>query len=151
MTTEANIHASSVQGVPQKEVQLLILENDRLDVMRIRKYLLARSAQIHCHSIAEGHQAMDFLQKREEFQSAPDPDIIILNVNLPQIDGYQIIDFIKLQPHLKNTPVIVVMPENLETAEPKKVRYLVNTKSIKEDLLGAMEAATMAVDQYLID
>jgi len=58
--------------------------------------------------LADGEEAIAFLQRAEGYSQAPRPDLIILDLNLPKVDGFQVLEAVKADPHLSNIPVVVV-------------------------------------------
>ncbi len=60
------------------------------------------------HVAEDGDEAMDFLYKRSKYSSAPSPEIILLDLNLPRKDGREVLAEIKQDPALRHIPVIVL-------------------------------------------
>ena len=60
------------------------------------------------HVAEDGEEAMDFLYKRGKYFSAPSPEIILLDLNLPRKDGREVLAEIKGDPSLRHIPVIVL-------------------------------------------
>jgi CheY-like chemotaxis protein len=56
----------------------------------------------------DGEEAMDFLHKRGKYLSAPSPDLILLDLNLPRKDGREVLAEIKGHPSLRQIPVIIL-------------------------------------------
>ncbi len=60
------------------------------------------------HVTEDGEEAMDFLYRRGKYSSAPSPEIILLDLNLPRKDGREVLAEIKQDPSLRHIPVIVL-------------------------------------------
>ena len=95
-------------------VQILLVEDNPGDV------LLTREAFREGHyfprlSVAEdGEEAMLFLRRQGKYQNAPRPDLVLLDLNLPRKDGRELLDEVKLDPELRQIPVIVLTSSEAE-------------------------------------
>lgn len=93
-------------------------ENDRIDVLLVEdnpgdiKLLTESMAEVEprveIHCVRDGVEAMAFLLKQAPFEAAPDPAIIMLDLNLPRKSGRAVLAEIKADPRLAMTPVIVL-------------------------------------------
>jgi CheY-like chemotaxis protein len=66
------------------------------------------------HVAEDGIQAMDFLYRRGAFASAPRPDLILLDLNLPRKNGREVLAEIKADPDLRSIPIVVLTTSNAE-------------------------------------
>ena len=62
----------------------------------------------------DGAEAMDFLHRRGSFASAPRPDIVFLDLNLPRKDGREVLAEMKQNPDLRRIPVVVLTTSDAE-------------------------------------
>jgi CheY-like chemotaxis protein len=62
--------------------------------------------RIHC--VSDGEAAIAFLKRTGEHSRAPRPDLILLDLNLPKLDGFEVLEEIKADPSLRNIPVVMV-------------------------------------------
>jgi chemotaxis family two-component system response regulator Rcp1 len=87
--------------------QVLLVEDNRGDAVLMR--MAFKQADLHTRvMIAEtAETALKILRREGEFENAPFPDIILLDVNLPQISGPQFLKTIKADPHLKLIPALI--------------------------------------------
>ena len=60
------------------------------------------------HVVKDGEEAMKFLRKEDEFSQAPRPELILLDLNLPTVDGFQVLKRMKSDNATKNMPVIIL-------------------------------------------
>jgi CheY-like chemotaxis protein len=92
----------------EKPIEILLVEDNPGDV-RLTKEAL-RDYKLHNNlSVAmDGMEALDFLNKRGDFAKSPTPDLILLDLNLPKIDGREVLKEIKSDKNLKKIPVIVL-------------------------------------------
>ena len=66
------------------------------------------------HVAEDGEEAMLFLNKEKPFTNSPTPDIILLDLNLPQKDGREVLEEIKTDDKLKRIPVVVLTTSKAE-------------------------------------
>mgnify|MGYP005846954019 CR=1 FL=1 len=87
---------------------ILVVEDNPDHVATIQKAFSENASNHRLLAIASGAEALDFLNRRGQYQDAPRPDLILLDLNLPGKDGREILAEIKSNPHLKRIPIIVL-------------------------------------------
>ena len=89
-------------------IQILMVE-DSLDDIEITTEALT-DAKVRCnlHAVRDGVQAMAYLRRQGEFEDAMRPDVIFLDLNMPRMDGRQVLEQIKSDPKLQKIPVVVL-------------------------------------------
>src|SRR5690349_1441196 len=92
-----------VQGI-----EILLVEDNPGDVYLTLEVLRLGAVLKHVSVAGDGQDAMNFLSRSREFQNAPRPDLIILDLNLPKLDGREVLGKIKADPNLKHIPVIIL-------------------------------------------
>ncbi len=91
-----------------KKFTILSIEDNKPDFILLEKALnKIQDISLDIINIDNGKNALDFLYKKGEYQSAPTPNIIILDINLPVINGKEILKTIKNDDCYKVIPVIV--------------------------------------------
>ncbi len=79
----------------------------------LMEQVLKESSFPHRFFLAEdGEEAMDFLGQKHKYSQRPCPDLIILDLNLPKRDGYEVLSDIKSDPDLKHIPVVILASES---------------------------------------
>lgn len=86
---------------------LLVVEDSPSQLDLITEALQHKSQDYYLHSVHNGEEALDFLYGRSNYTHAPRPDMIILDLNLPRINGWEMLSKIKADPRLKLIPVVV--------------------------------------------
>lgn len=92
------------------EIVILLVEDDPGHALLVRKNLQRGGVNNPLIHLSDGQQALDFLFCSGEYagQQLPHPLMILLDLNMPVIDGYQVLQKIKNDARTKNIPVVVL-------------------------------------------
>lgn len=104
-----------------------------------------------CNSINvvnDGVQALDFLYRRGEYTSAARPDIILLDLNLPRMDGQEVLSQIKADDKLKNIPVVVLTTSSSEEDILKSYALHANCYITKPVDLEQFTKVVMSIEEF---
>ncbi len=88
--------------------QLLIVEDDPGDVLLTREALSGAVNPVDVHVVGDGETAVDFLCREGDHSTAPRPDLVLLDLNLPRLGGREVLVRIKTDPGLRSIPVVVL-------------------------------------------
>ena len=88
--------------------QILLVEDNPVDVLVTRQALREWKIDYRLHVLKNGQEALDFLLRRGDYVEAERPDLLLLDLNLPQKSGKEVLADIKQNPDLSNIPVVVV-------------------------------------------
>lgn len=91
-----------------KITDILIVEDNPGDARLIKEVLDGNKIFTSLHIVKDGVEAMEFLRNEGKFGSAPKPDLIILDLNLPRKDGREVLSEIKSDPYLKQIPTVIM-------------------------------------------
>ena len=97
-----------------KPVEILLVEDNEGDVGLVEEVFEEAKIRNIIHVAEDGEEAMLFLNKETPFDDAPTPDIILLDLNLPQKDGREVLEEIKTDENLKRIPVVVLTTSKAE-------------------------------------
>jgi len=89
-------------------IEILLVEDNPADVELTREALDSAKVANRLHVVDDGAEAIDFLFRRGRFTDAPQPDIILLDLNLPNKDGRQVLSEIKADADLAQIPIVVL-------------------------------------------
>ena len=85
-------------------LQVLLVEDSTGDVRLTQEAFRDANRSIHLHVATDGVEAMAFLRREGAYDHAPRPDLILLNLNLPKMDGREVLVHIKKDASLKIIP-----------------------------------------------
>jgi len=89
-------------------VEILLVEDNSGDVELTVEALKEGKLGTHLNTVADGIEALAFLRREDPYQSAPRPDLILLDLNLPRKDGRETLADIKQDPELCDIPVVIL-------------------------------------------
>jgi CheY-like chemotaxis protein len=98
----------------EREIEVLLVEDDPGDVLMTREAFQDYKVHNQLHVVNDGEQAMAFLRQEGEFAERPRPDLVLLDLNLPRMDGRQVLQAIKSDPELSSIPVVVLTTSEAE-------------------------------------
>jgi chemotaxis family two-component system response regulator Rcp1 len=100
--------------VAPRPVEMLLVEDDPGDVRLLVEVM--RRSQFHVHlSVAQdGKEALAFLRREGSHADAPCPDLVLLDLNLPRMDGRELLAVMKSDPALKHLPVVILTTSERE-------------------------------------
>lgn len=91
-----------------RHIEILLVEDSPSDAnLTIKGFVNARIAN-NLHWVEDGETAMNYLWQQGEFVNSPRPDLILLDLNLPGMDGREVLAEIKSDPNLKLIPVVIL-------------------------------------------
>jgi len=89
-------------------IEILLVEDSPADILLTREAFQHNKIVNAIHVTEDGIQAMDFLYKRGAYASAPRPDLILLDLNLPRKNGREVLAEIKADPDLRSIPIVIL-------------------------------------------
>lgn len=98
----------------QKPIDVLLVEDDPGDVLMTREAFEHNKVRNRLSVVADGVSALEFLRKEGEHVDAPTPDLVLLDLNLPRMDGREVLEAMKSDAVLRAIPVVVLTTSEAE-------------------------------------
>jgi len=95
-------------NAPARSIRLLMAEDDPEDQMLVRKAFERSHLANVLDVVNNGEELLDCLHRRGLYHDAPRPDLILLDLNMPRMDGREALSLIKADPDLRAIPVVVL-------------------------------------------
>ncbi len=89
-------------------VCVLLVEDNPADAELTRDALIESRLHIDFQVVGDGEQALSYLRREGQHSAAPIPDLVILDLNLPRVDGREVLAEMKKDAKLKLIPVVVL-------------------------------------------
>ncbi|NOY83467.1 MAG: response regulator [Nitrospirae bacterium] len=97
--------------MPLKTLRILLVEDNPHDIEIARRAFSKSNAELTLVVVSYGQDALDYLNHRGKFHPpdiSPRPSLILLDLNLPRMNGLEVLKKIKNTPHLQSIPVIIL-------------------------------------------
>jgi len=98
----------------QRPILILLVEDNEGDVRLTREAFKEGRVANRLEVVSDGVEALRYLRREGPHKEAIRPDLILLDLNLPKMDGREVLEKIKTDPQLKRTPVVVLTTSNAE-------------------------------------
>lgn len=89
-------------------MNLLLAEDNLPDALLVREAILAEQLEMDVHIVADGELAIEFVARAATDPDAPAPHVILLDLNLPKLDGFEVLRRVRAIEKFKGIPVIIV-------------------------------------------
>lgn len=129
-----------------KPLEILLIEDSLSDANLTIERLSRAQVATAIHWVEDGESGIEFLKRRGEFRDAPRPDLILLDLNLPGLDGHEVLADVKTDPTLQRIPIVVLTTSDDETDVVQSYDLMANcyiTKPISIqkflDIVGLIE------------
>ncbi len=121
-------------------IQILVVEDSEADIVLMTESLKAAKIANALHVVQDGVEALKFLRREGRHADAPQPDLILLDLNLPGRDGREVLADIKSDPKLMHIPVVILTSSQAEQDVLKSYALHANCYVVKPmDLHALME------------
>jgi chemotaxis family two-component system response regulator Rcp1 len=137
-----------VVGTGGTPIEVLLVEDSPGDVRLTQEALRDANRRIHLHVAFDGNEAMAFLRQEGAHVGAPRPGLILLDLNLPKMDGREVLASIKADPSLRTIPTIVLTTSQAEADIVKSYELQANCFLSKPVELDAFEDLLRSISDF---
>jgi chemotaxis family two-component system response regulator Rcp1 len=99
---------------PPTPVEILLVDDNPGDIELTKVALRDAKIMNEVHVARDGAEALAFLRCQGEFVDAPRPDLVLLDLKMPKVDGFQVLAEMKAEPELRSIPVIIMSSSDAE-------------------------------------
>lgn len=138
----------SAAGEGETPIDVLLVEDSPGDVRLTREAFRDANGTIRLHVAADGVEAMAFLRKEGVHAGAPRPDIVLLDLNLPKMDGREVLGLIKADDDLKTIPTVILTTSDAEVDIVRSYELQANCYLSKPVQLDAFEALVRSINDF---
>ncbi len=132
-------------GMP---IQVLLVEDSPGDVRLTQEAFRDANRSINLNVASDGVEAMAFLRREGVHHNAPRPDLILLDLNLPKMDGREVLAHIKEDAGLKTIPTVILTTSDAEADIVKSYQLQANCYLTKPVQLDAFESLVKSVNDF---
>jgi CheY-like chemotaxis protein len=95
-------------------IDVLLVEDDPGDVLLIEEAFADNKVRNRLHKVSDGVEALAFLRREGDYADVPQPDLVLLDLNLPRKDGREVLAEVKSDEALQQIPVVVLTTSKAE-------------------------------------
>lgn len=134
--------------VLEKPVEILLIEDNPSDVRLVQEAFKEVKLCNRLSVIGDGEKGIAFLKKEGIYHDAPHPDLILLDLNLPKVDGRELLEEIKQCPELRTIPVVVLTSSKSEEDILKSYELHANCYITKPVGLDQFIRIVQSIEQF---
>jgi CheY-like chemotaxis protein len=132
-------------GMP---IQVLLIEDSPGDVRLTQEAFREANVTIKMHVAPDGVAAMEFLRREGAHADAPRPDFILLDLNLPRMDGREVLALIKADDKLKSIPTVILTTSEAESDIEGSYDLQANCYLSKPVQLESFESLVQSINDF---
>lgn len=129
-------------------VEILLVEDNPGDILLTRKAFESSKILNTLHVVTDGTAALEFLRGQGEHAGAPRPDLVLLDINLPGLDGHEVLATIKTDEALCNIPVVMLTSSGHERDVSASYQNHANSYICKPPTLEGLIKALGSLQEY---
>lgn len=133
-----------------KQVHILLVEDNEGDVVLTMDAFEESKIKTQISVVKNGQDALDFLFQRGSFTKAEKPDLILLDINIPIINGLDVLKEIKLDETLKKIPVIILTTSSNENDINTAYKNYANSYIVKPIEFDDFLKAVLKIEEFWI-
>lgn len=122
-----------------KRAVLFLVDDNPGDVRLVEEAFKDGQFFNELHTATDGREALDFIHREGEHEDAPRPDIVLLDLYLPTVDGEELLHEIKTHPELEDVPVIILSGVDDEYVESRDLDHEADEDAVLQKPLDITE------------
>jgi CheY-like chemotaxis protein len=134
--------------VEGRAAELLLVEDNYGDELLTREAFLSAKIQNNIVVARDGEEALSLLRREGKYADAARPDLILLDLNLPCLDGHEVLEQIKTNPSLRKIPVIVLTSSDTEIDVEQCYKLNANGYIVKPIDLERLQEIVKSIESF---
>jgi CheY-like chemotaxis protein len=135
-------------GFEGADIHVLLVEDSPGDVRLTQETFRDTNNSVRLHVAYDGVEAMAYLRREGVHADAPRPDLILLDLNLPRMDGREVLATIKSDEDLKAIPTVILTTSGAEVDVVKSYRLQANCYLTKPVALDEFDAVVKSINDF---
>jgi two-component system, chemotaxis family, response regulator Rcp1 len=129
-------------------LEVLLVEDSPGDVRLTQEAFEATNMAVHLSVAVDGVEAMAFLRHEKSYVNSRRPDLILLDLNMPRMDGREVLALIKKDDNLKTIPIVILTTSEAEGDIVKSYQLHANCYLCKPVQLSAFENLVKSINDF---
>lgn len=134
-----------------ESIEVLLVEDNLGDARLTMEAFRETNGRVSLHVVSDGEEAMAFLHKHGPFSHVPRPDMILLDLNMPRMDGREVLAQIKRHHSLKTIPTVILTTSTAEGDVQAAYRLQANCYLTKPVDLEEFEALVKSINEFWLE
>ena len=122
-------------------IEILLVEDSPADVKIAEEAIIDAGVNVNLHVVNDGEAAVRYLCRQEPYNNVAAPDIVLLDLNMPRMNGHEVLEEIRNQKNLKDIPIVLLTAsersDDVETAHRLGINYYLR-KPVEGRCLGEL-------------
>jgi CheY-like chemotaxis protein len=131
-----------------RSLQILVVDDDDADALMISEALEATDNNATVERVSDGREALEYLRRAGRFSEAQRPDLILLDLNMPRMDGRETLAAIKNDEELKAIPVVILTTSGATPDIVSSYQHRANAYVTKPFGLDDFEQTVRQIDRF---
>jgi two-component system response regulator len=131
-------------------IRVLLVEDNPADVHLTKLAFESAHLAVHLEAVSDGEEALRYLQRGEGFEDQRRPDLILLDLNMPKINGKQVLSVVKRDVLLKSIPVIIMTTSEADSDIVDMYNLQANTYMTKPIEFDKFIQAVLRLDAFSV-
>ncbi len=131
-----------------RTLDILVVDDDDADAFMISEALESSETHTTVNRVSDGREALDYLRREAPYQDAHRPDLILLDLNMPRMDGRETLAAIKTDDRLKAIPVVILTTSGAPPDIVASYQHRANAYVTKPFELDDFEATVRTIDRF---
>ncbi|MCU7722898.1 response regulator [Actinoplanes sp. KI2] len=131
-----------------RSLQILVVDDDDADALMIEEALAAAETPTRVERVTDGREALNYLRGEGSYTEASRPDLILLDLNMPRMDGRETLAAIKTDEQLKAIPVVILTTSGAAPDIAASYQQRANAYVTKPFGLDDFEATVRQIDRF---
>ena len=131
-----------------RTLDILVVDDDDADAFMISEALESAETHTRVNRVSDGREALDYLRREAPYQDAHRPDLILLDLNMPRMDGRETLAAIKNDDRLKAIPVVILTTSGAPPDIVASYQHRANAYVTKPFELDDFEATVRTIDRF---
>ena len=135
---------------PALPIEVLLVEDDPGDVLMTQEAFEEHKVRNKLTVVSDGEEALAYLRREGKYADAPRPDLVLLDLNLPRIDGREVLAEIKKDGELCRIPVVVLTTSAADTDILRSYQLHANAYVTKPVDFDSFIAVVRQIDEFFV-
>lgn len=129
-------------------IEVLLVEDSPADVRIAEEAIVDAGVNVNLHVVNDGEAAVRYLTQQAPYNNAATPDIVLLDLNMPKMNGHDVLDEIRNQNNMKEVPIVLLTAsescDDVEKAHNLGINYYLR-KPVQGPGLGQLLSAVQSL------